>query len=439
MTRDSPAITPRGILFLWLPMASTWVMMALEVPFLAALIARLDEPKFNLAAFGVAYAMAILVEAPVIMILSASTALVDGPTTLHKLRRFSQALNLAVTVMIPLLALTPAWNLLALRGIGLAPEVAELTRVALLILTPWPAAIGYRRFYQGLLIRSGRTRLVAYGTVVRLIGMIVVGGLLYRMTSLPGAWIGAATISSAVLIEAVVARLMTLPEVRRVQAQTNVESGEGLSYRGIARFYWPLALTSLIGLTAQPMITFFIGHARFPLESLAVIPVVHALSFLFRALGLAYQEVAISLLARGRDHFGPVLRFSVGLALLASAGQALVAFTPLADLWFGRLSALTPELIGFALPAAQILALVPALSVMQATQRAMLVHARSTGAISRGTAIEVVCILAALLLTVRGFALIGATAAALSFLIGRVAGNVFLIPSCVRAVKQNET
>ena len=57
-------------------MSDTWLMMSLEGPFLAAVIARLAEPKHNLAAYGVAFALAILVEAPVIMMMSASTAVV---------------------------------------------------------------------------------------------------------------------------------------------------------------------------------------------------------------------------------------------------------------------------------------------------------------------------------------------------------------------------
>lgn len=76
MTRDD-ALRPSRIFALWLPMAGTWLMMAAEAPFLAAVIARLAEPKYNLAAFGVAYAVAILIESPVIMILSASTTLVS--------------------------------------------------------------------------------------------------------------------------------------------------------------------------------------------------------------------------------------------------------------------------------------------------------------------------------------------------------------------------
>jgi hypothetical protein len=65
--------TQRSIIAFWFPLAATWFMMAVEGPFLAAVIARLAEAKFNLAAYGVAYAVALLVESPVIMLMSAAT------------------------------------------------------------------------------------------------------------------------------------------------------------------------------------------------------------------------------------------------------------------------------------------------------------------------------------------------------------------------------
>ena len=67
---------------------------------------------------------------------------------------------------------------------------------ALWLLLPWPAAIGYRRFLHGVIIRSGRTRLVAYGTLLRLAGMSGTAILLYVYGTLPGAWVGAAALSA---------------------------------------------------------------------------------------------------------------------------------------------------------------------------------------------------------------------------------------------------
>ena len=56
-----PLLSRRRILRFWLPLEATWLMMAIEGPFLAAVIARLPAPKENLAAFGVAAALAWIV------------------------------------------------------------------------------------------------------------------------------------------------------------------------------------------------------------------------------------------------------------------------------------------------------------------------------------------------------------------------------------------
>jgi hypothetical protein len=170
--------TPRAILIFWLPLALQWIMMALEGPFLAAVIARLADPTFNLAAYGVAFAFAILVEAPVIMLMSASTALVEDARSYRKLRAFARHLNLLSTGLLVLLLIPPVYDLVLRTGVGLPPEVADLVYGALWILLPWPAAIGHRRFLHGILIRSGRTRRVAYGTAIRLGGMAGTGLLL---------------------------------------------------------------------------------------------------------------------------------------------------------------------------------------------------------------------------------------------------------------------
>ena len=39
-----------------------------------------------------------------------------------------------------------------------------------------------------------------------------------------------------------------------------------------------------------------------PIESLAVLPVVQSLVFLFRSGGVAFQEVGVALIGRGREH-----------------------------------------------------------------------------------------------------------------------------------------
>jgi hypothetical protein len=207
--------------------------------------------------------------------------------------------------------------------------------------------------------------------------------------------------------------------------------GGAPGYRDIIAFYTPLALTSLISMAAHPLVTFFMGRARFPLESLAVLPVVNSLVFLFRSLGLAYQEVAITLLAAGEAHRRPVARFAAGLAAAGTLGLAAVAFTPLATVWLEQVSGLSPALSRFAVPPLRLLAVMPALSVLLSLQRAVLVHGRQTRYLTVATALEMAGILAVLVIGLPTMPWPGATLAAAAFLAGRLAGNLYLIRPCL--------
>lgn len=418
--------TQLSIFLFWVPLAATWVMMASEGPFLTAVIARLGEPTYNLAAFGVAFAFGILVEGPIIMLMSASTALAKDWVSFLRLRRFTWVLN-GVSSALLLILLIPAVFRLVMAGmLGLPPEVTSILYGALALLLPWPAAIGYRRFVQGVMIRAGRTRLVAYGTVLRVLSMVGAALALYSWTELPGAWVGTAALSTGVLVEAMAARFMVLPTLRRLEAECEVTMEEAPSYREIIEFYYPLALTSMIGLTIQPMLTFFMGRAPSPIESLAVFPVVNALSFLFRSLGLSFQEVAIALIGDRFEHAEEVRRFALLLAFGSSAALALVAFTPLARLWYVGISGLTPELAALALVPTMILVPMPGISVWLSFQRGILVNGRRTGAITVATAIEVGLIAVLFTVTAFGFGWVGVTAAFFGFVGARTVANLFL-------------
>lgn len=420
----SHPIRIRELFRFWLPLQATWLMMSLEGPFLAAVIARLADPKHNLAAYGVAFALAILVEAPVIMMMSASTALVDSAANYRRLRHFMWMLNGGITATMLVLLFTPVWSLLTDRAMGLDPEVARLTWTSLLILLPWPAAIGYRRFYQGLLIRSGLTRRVAWGTLIRLGTMTVAALVCYFRTDLPGAWVGAIALSAGVCLEALASRVMAAGAVQKFLA---TDTGDVLSFRAIWDFYLPLALTSTIALAVQPMVTFFMGVSRFPLESLAVLPVVNSLVFIFRSPGLSYQEAAITMLGRNWDNYPKVRLFAFILGVGSTACLALIAFTPISRLWLLTVSGLTTELADFALPPIRIMTLMPFLSVWLSFQRSLLVARRATGPITWASVIEVAGILVVLFVTIRMGHWVGATAAAAAFMAGRLMSNAFMV------------
>lgn len=405
--------------------------MASEGPFLAAIIARLPDPTFNLAAHGVTFALAILIEAPVIMLMSAATSVVKDRVSFLKLRNFSRALCLGTTALLLVVLIPGVYDVLIDDLMGVPQQVADLTYGALWFMIPWPAAIGYRRFLQGVLIRSGRTGLVAYGTIIRLVAMVIAALVGFFVLQIPGAWVGALSLATGVTVEAVAARVMAAPTVRSILAgEIDGPTPRDISYLEIARFYYPLALTSLIGLTVQPLLTFFMGRSVAPVESLAVFPVVHSLSFFFRSFGLAYQDTAIALMGERFEHFPELTRFGVALGTVTTAGLALVAFTPLSDVYLVGISGLTRELADFALTPVRVIVLLPAMSVLLSMQRAIMVERRTTQHITVASATEVVTVAVAFTIFGFGLDLVGATAAFTAFLMGRAAANLYLAFAC---------
>ncbi|MEJ2420268.1 MAG: hypothetical protein P8018_00825 [Acidobacteriota bacterium] len=431
---DGSELTQRRIFRLWVPLAATWLMMSVEGPFLAAVIARLAEPKINLAAYGVAFAFALLLESPIILIMSASTALVEDAVSLRKLRNFTYALNTIITVLM-VICLIPALFYPAAEGVvGLPRNVAVLTHHAAILLVPWPAAIGYRRFHQGILIRNRLTRRVAYGTVWRLAAMGSTSLLLALLTPLHGALVGAAALSAGVTSEAVVIGWMARSSVRRLTlTQPSQESLHApLTYRAVWEFYYPLAITSMLTMGVNPLVTLFMAHSRLPIASLAVLPVINALVFAFRSMGLAFQDVAIALIGPKREGYQPLKRYAMVLGVCVVLGLAAIAFTPLLGVWFHDISGLSEALTHVARVPVAVLTFMPGFSVLLAFQHAMLVSARVTRPITWATLIEVTGILLGLFAGIQGLDLVGATAAASALMLGRIGAVIYLFPPMLR-------
>jgi progressive ankylosis protein len=435
-TRPAPALLAiRAILWFWVPLAATWLMMSIEGPYVAAIIARMPDAAFNLAAYGVAFALAWLVESPIMMLLTASNTLVRDRQSYFALRRFTFTLNAGVTALMIIGVVPPVFDLVTVRLMGLPPDVARLVHIATTILIPWPAAIGYRRFYQGILVRHRLTRRVAYGTVVRLTSMSVTAATLALGTSVHGSAIGATALAVGVVMEAAASRWMARHLVRSIVAGPMLAGSTPLSQRDILRFYYPLALTSIISLVTGPLLTFFMGRSQSPIESLAVLPVVQSLVFLFRSGGVAFQEVGIALSGRRHEHEREVGRAALMLAAASTAALALVLFTPLEDGWLRQVSGLSPELAAFALTPARLLLLLPAMEYWLSFQRSRFILNGQTRVITAATACEVGGIALVLYVCIAEFGMVGAVAGSIAQILGRLAANLFLLTAARTARK----
>lgn len=429
----SGTLTYRRIFLFWSPLALTWLMMALEQPVLIAFIARLDEAKHNLAAFGIAGSFAMIIEAPIIMLMSASTALVTGRYSYKKLKMFTDILNAGITGIQVIILIPPVFRFIVTGLMEVPEEIAWRAHKALIIFLPWAASIGYRRFYQGILIRNNLTHKVTYGTMIRL-SVIVATGIFLFSAGVEGAYVGAGAMSLAVMSEAFATRMMVSATLKKLLLKEDAGNA-GLRLRSIAKFYYPLALTSILSLGVHPFVTFFLGRSYMAVESLAVLPVVSSLVFIFRSLGLSYQEVNIALIGEKRQNYRVIRNFAIYLGIIVTVMVSLIAFTPLADVWFVNISGLSGELADLSYLPLKIMILLPALTVLLNFQRSSLIINRTTGPISVATAIELIGIIVALLVCVVFLNLAGVVAASIAFMAGRSLSNLYLAPRLAGAVR----
>ncbi len=373
-------LTTRQVFRTWWPLAASWILMALEGPLQTIFVARLADPKIHLAAFGsLVLPIAMLIEAPIIMLLSASTALSADIDAYRKIRRFTHGLSASLTALHALLALTPLYGILVVNVLHAPAEIVEPARIGFILMIPWTWAIAYRRFNQGILIRFGRSITVGIGTLIRLSANGVVLILGFTAFTVPGTTLACLAVMAGVLSEAAYAGLCVRPVVRT--ALPRESSGKPLSTKTFLHFYIPLSLTSLILMGIRPMLSAAVGRMPNPLDSLAVLPVINGLVFLFSSVGAAYTEVVIAHLDRPGSSV--VLgRFARRLALSTALGLLLITATPLSRVWFGAVYGLDKSLMGLARSGLWITILLPAFAATQSFLQGIIMHSKKTRSIT---------------------------------------------------------
>lgn len=423
---DATTLTYRQIFIFWLPLGLMWLMMAAEQPALTAVIARMEDARVNLAAFGVVFAIALVAESPIIQMLSAATALSGHRQNYRLLLRFMLLMSIGLVGLHLLVGLTPLYDLIVGGILQVPDHVLEASRWPFVVMAPFSAAVGYRRLWQGVLIRHGKTWIVPVSMITRLVALAVILALGFYRWNVSGAMLAAIAISVGVVVAAVAAgllnRIFVTPGLRDA-----VEGEEVLGWHGLLSFYVPLSLTTVVFLLARPVMTFGIARAPLPELSLAVWPVINAYLFLFNSLALSHQEASIALI---KEHPGNMRRLRVFTAALAGglSGLMLIAsLTPLGNWWFRTVSGLTPELLDLTRAPVLILAVVPALVTYKAWYRANYVGAGRTGILAEGVVIYTLALFVLIFTGSSFVGVAGAVTAALAMTIAMALENTYLL------------
>ena len=383
--KHSKAVTLNEVFRLWLPLAGSWLLMGIESPMLAAFVARMTAPEITLATWGsLVYPISLVVEGPIIMLLTASTALANDLPSYKKLFKYMMTMSLVLSLIHILIAFTPLFFFVAEQLMNVPKSLLGPGKIGLQIMTPWTLMIAWRRLNQGVMIKHGKSKMVAVGTLIRLITLTLILSYGRWLTDLSGIVVGSLAVALAVTAEALYAQF-AVQRILNTKLSKKNESAE-ITLSGFSKFYLPLAITPLASLLIHPAGS--AGMSRMPeaLPSLAAWPVVYGLVFITRSLGFAFNEVVVALLDRPNGKL-ELYRFTRILAFSTITFLTLLAVTPLGRFWFQYVSGLSQELTRLSSTTLLFAILMPGYQVYQAWYGGLLVNNNQTNGISKAVMI----------------------------------------------------
>lgn len=359
------------------PLAVSWLFMAVDTPAITAVVSRMNDPQNVLAAHGMTYPVILLIEAPVINLISTSLALCCDRKNYQRVRKLMICLCGFVTFMHALICVPQVFDLIIVRLLGAPAELRLYSHQELLFVIPWSGFIGYRRFCQGVLIRNGYSRKVTLGTAIRMFVMLSSLFVCLRIKQfITGAQAAGFSLSISVICEAVYNGIEENRAVRESLSKDKLTEPL-ISWNELIAFVTPLILTAFVNNIWQ-----FIGSAAVsrmiePVVSLAVWPVMSSLLTLIKCFGNAINETALALLpAAGMRPY--LKRFTLYVSAFCFGLFLIFALPPANQWWFATVSSLAPDLVRVSKKAFPLVALLPLMTSAQNYCQAELVYGKRT-------------------------------------------------------------
>ncbi len=198
--RDATALTYRELFWFHLPLAGTAVLALLAQPMVTFALARLPQPTLALAAWPMIFHATLLMRTATFSLPEAVIALTDGEATYAPIRRFSLTLAGLALVAVAVFTWTPLVDFYLVGLQDATADVAALAGRGLALFLIFPALSTVVAWINGLLIKSGETRLVNEAMMINVatIAAVLTPAVYFGWPGIPSA---AIALTSSVLIQ----------------------------------------------------------------------------------------------------------------------------------------------------------------------------------------------------------------------------------------------
>jgi hypothetical protein len=187
---SAPAISWKELFRFYVPLALTPLLSLVVLPILSAGMGRMPRALDSLATLPALNGLVFILRSLGLAYNEVVVAWVEKPGARRSLARFSRDLSLGVTVPLAALALTPLGQVWFRSVSGLAPPLAALGAVGLVIAIALPALGVYQSWYQGILVAARRTRGISEAVAAALVTVIAVTAAGVLWGAIPGLWVG---------------------------------------------------------------------------------------------------------------------------------------------------------------------------------------------------------------------------------------------------------
>ena len=176
---EHEAVTFRELWGFFVPVSTTGVMFALSRPILFAFVARTPDGIATIAALRVAFDFSMIFQQAANQFRHFFISF--GFDDLPSKRRFMLVVGAGITVIMLIFSLTPLHSLLWGSFMGLPPKLVSVSRDATIIMCLMPAIIIYRNYFHSQLMMARQTSGMAFGGIVRVIGIYACAQLLFSV------------------------------------------------------------------------------------------------------------------------------------------------------------------------------------------------------------------------------------------------------------------
>ncbi|TCT16298.1 progressive ankylosis protein ANKH [Natranaerovirga pectinivora] len=355
----------------YLPLAATGFLMLLTHTLYNAGLMRLPEPEYYAAAFAVAKGLNNMFMGPINMIKQTVIALVDNKENYYIVRKFIVIMSIIASIAYLIFATTSLapWtfkNLMEVDDDLVATSVTILKVVMLSSIT-----ITFRDFFQAIAIKFKKTYLVPLATALRIIYVLLIIIYVDQITFVSAAIIAGGMHLGATIIEALVMFLGTklslknIPkQLEKLEAETGSYDAKVINTRYILAFFLPLAITSVLKMTAQPIINVGLARSIRPEIALATYLVAWGLGMNVLSPLNMFHQVPLRFLNKDNSkNYKSVKKFAIITGVLLTVIMIVMSFTNIGYYILRHWINATEEVTILSMDVLKVMCLIPAIRV----------------------------------------------------------------------------